>query len=128
MRRGLLATGLVVVTGPAPAVTNHTGPFPGALAAYRADRLCGGDSFEAVLAVIDGSLTAYHVADPAQPGISIAKGMLAAAQLDDLGATAYAKGCRVEATETWRSVVRRFDGPAFTAYRQRALAGLRALR
>jgi hypothetical protein len=121
---------MLLLTAPliAAAAPLQPSPYAVRLGDYRWDPRCTGPSFEAVLAAIDVGLTAYHMQDPANVRVSVAEGRLTAAQLDGLAAVAAAKGCKVQALESWRFVIRFFDGPAFTDLQQRAVAGLRSLR
>jgi hypothetical protein len=102
--------------------------FAPILADYRADPACLGATYETAIHAIEVSLTAYHVQNPARVQDSLVAGVTTAAQLDRLADVAAAKGCRPQALEIWWVVIRHFDGPAFTSFQRRAVAGLRALR
>jgi hypothetical protein len=102
--------------------------FAAALVRYRSDPHCIGAGYEDVRSAIDTSLNDYHVRDPARAQESVAAGVVAAAQLDQLASAAAAKRCTAQALENWRQVIRTFDGPAFASFQRRAVAGIRAVR
>ncbi len=127
-RRVLATASLAAVMVAAAAHAQTAAPrFASLLTAYRDDRLCAGDSFGEAMSVVTASLDAYHVADVTSGPTSVHLGRLAAAQGDALATIAAAKGCKVEALELWRFVIRYFDGPAFAVFQRQAVAGTRSI-
>ncbi len=104
----------------------HADSLPGLLGQYRAAPGCQGPAYQAAVNAVDRALLAYHVAPLTAP-LSVQRGRRAAAGLYGLAAVEAAKGCTALAFETYRFLLRRFDGPAFADWQRRAVHDLHAL-
>ena len=120
MRRFFMFLGLWLVAGGA-----HAGAFSAALGRYRAAAACQGPAYQTVAAMVGQAVEAYRRAPVAW---SVPAGRRAAARLYGLAAVEAAKGCKPIAYETYRFLLRRFDGPDFASWQRRAVRDVAVLR